>query len=154
MSASLQTTGCRELDELFEKLKQGQKRGVFMAAFRHASKPVVAKAKSNFLSSHRRGRGHIVKALGTRPVNRQVALRVGARVDKKWRGYHAHLLDQGTDTRYTKKGAFRGRIKGSGFFTKAVESTAPTVEKDVVNAFKNSLIGMVARANNKAKSKK
>lgn len=41
------------------------------------------------------------------------------------KGYHgqlAHLLDRGTADRYTKKRAYRGRMRYTGFWTKAVES--------------------------------
>lgn len=41
------------------------------------------------------------------------------------KGYHgqlAHLLDRGTADRYTKKGAYRGKMRYTGFWTKAVES--------------------------------
>ena len=41
------------------------------------------------------------------------------------KGYHgqlAHLIDRGTADRYTKKRAYRGRMRYTGFWTKAVES--------------------------------
>lgn len=41
------------------------------------------------------------------------------------KGYHgqlAHLIDRGTADRYTKKRAYRGKMRYTGFWTKAVES--------------------------------
>ena len=154
MSVGLNTTGVPELDSLFEKLKQGQKRGVWLTTFRCASKPIVKAAKQNARSRHKKKTGNLVKSIGVRPVNRTAALRIGART-KQFKGQHGHLMDQGTTTtgRFTKKGKYTGRVKGSHFFTDAVEQNSSITEREIIELFRNSVVKMVERADKRSKRK-
>lgn len=49
-------------------------------------------------------------------------------------GNTAHLVDRGTDERYTRTGAYRGRITGSRFWTDTTNTYAPIAMNDMVDA--------------------
>ena len=49
-------------------------------------------------------------------------------------GNVAHLVDMGTKDRYTKNGAYRGRIKGSHFWSDTRDQYAPQAMEDIMEA--------------------
>ena len=62
-----------------------------------------------------------------------------ATAGKKGGGNHAHLIDRGTDKRYTRKGYYRGSISrgnpnvGSSFWTDAVMIESPRAERTLMD---------------------
>jgi len=64
----------------------------------------------------------------------------GVRVGfKRPGGNVAHLVDLGTEERYTKTGAYRGRIKGGHFWTNTKEQYAPIAMQDMMDAIANAV---------------
>lgn len=65
--------------------------------------------------------------------------------NKNGGGNHAHLIDRGTDKRYTLKGAYRGSISkgspnvGSSFWTDTVETEGPRAMNRLVNVIESEL---------------
>lgn len=58
------------------------------------------------------------------------------------KGYHgqlAHLLDRGTVDRYTKKGAYRGKMRYTGFWTKAVETKGDEAMKVMAESIQKTI---------------
>lgn len=54
-------------------------------------------------------------------------------------GNVAHLVDLGTVDRYTKTGAYRGRIKGSHFWTDTKEQYAPKAMDMMMDAVEDAI---------------
>ena len=54
-------------------------------------------------------------------------------------GNVAHLVDLGTNERYTKAGAYRGRIKGSHFWTDTKEQYAPQAMDIMIDAIDSAI---------------
>ena len=49
-------------------------------------------------------------------------------------GNVAHLVDRGTQERYNKNGAYRGKIKGSRFWTDTRDQYAPQAMEEIMEA--------------------
>jgi len=61
-------------------------------------------------------------------------------------GNVAHLVDLGTVDRYTKTGAYRGRIKGSHFWTDTKEQYAPKAMDIMMDAVDDAIKKINSRA--------
>ena len=87
---------------------------------------IVSQGKANLAASHKVRTGNLSSSWTIRTYTKKAMARGG--FTKK--GHHAHLIDRGTDERYTKKGAYRGSISkgnpnhGSLFYTSAVHMRA------------------------------
>lgn len=58
---------------------------------------------------------------------------------EKGGGNAAHLVDRGTAERYTKKGYYRGKVKGSLFWTSTVESQGQKALEILMNGINEAL---------------
>ena len=54
-------------------------------------------------------------------------------------GNTAHLVDRGTVERYTKSGAYRGKIVGSRFWTDTTDMYAPQAMDDMLDAVEHAI---------------
>ena len=54
-------------------------------------------------------------------------------------GNVAHLVDRGTVERYTKSGAYRGKIKGSHFWTDTRDQYGPQAMEMMMNAIEDAI---------------
>ena len=64
----------------------------------------------------------------------------GVRVGfKRPGGNVAHLVDLGTVERYTKAGAYRGKIKGSHFWTDTKDQYVPKAREIILDAVENAI---------------
>ena len=153
----LEAQGIKELDQLFTTLRSSQQRAVMLSNFRKAAKPLIKQTRSNYKSKHSAtSKSGTYKSIGSSARRQNINLRVGARVAGRFKGYHAHILDQGTKERFrtTKSGkrVSTGRIVGSKFFTNAVNTSQPQIERSIKDEFYNTLTAYIQRYN-KRKSK-
>lgn len=96
--------------------------------------------KSNLAARNKVVSGNLKRSLSKR-VKKSAAYAgfKRATAGKKGGGNHAHLIDRGTDKRYTRKGAYRGSISkgnpnvGSSFWTDAVMIEGPRAENTLMN---------------------
>jgi hypothetical protein len=144
------TYGFDGLEETFKNFQYKDKRGIFMNAFRKAVKPTLEAAKGNVPIGKT---GNLRKSLGVVPMQDNIGVFVGARVIGGYRGFHGHLVEDGTVNRYvkTEKGKplktprFTGKMNPNayyaGFFRKAIEST----EKQVVDTIQKEWYDAIAR---------
>lgn len=106
---------------------------------------IVKQGKSNLASSNEVKKGNLKNSFGTRRVKKWLSAYGGFKRSGPHKGNHAHLIDRGTDERYTKKGYYRGSVSkgrpntGSRFWTKAVESTGPRSIEKTMNVIYNEL---------------
>ena len=96
--------------------------------------------KSNLASRNKVVSGNLKRSISKRV--KKTAAYAGfkrATAGKKGGGNHAHLIDRGTDKRYTRKGYYRGSISrgnpnvGSSFWTDAVMIEGPRAERTLMD---------------------
>lgn len=149
--------GDKQLDRLFDQLRDSQKRSIVISAFRKASKPMLMAIKANLISRTKaKSSGNLAKSLGYRPVSRMSILHLGARTFGNFKGYHSHLIERGTGERYytTQSGAVHvtGRVRGRFWFKSGVESKSKQTAEGFIDAAVDSFAKLIQRANAKRKT--
>jgi len=98
-----ETYGFDALQKTFDNLAYKDKRGIILTAFRKATKPTIELAKQNAPTGRT---GNLRKSIGMVPVKEESAVWIGARVVSGFKGFHSHLVENGTVERWymTKKG--------------------------------------------------
>ncbi|WP_282125635.1 hypothetical protein [Marinifilum flexuosum] len=138
----------KELRKAFEEMQQVGKRSTLLSTFRKVAKPIIRKVRQNLNSRRKHDPGQhggmyngLYKSIGTSPVRGEAALNVGSRRKKnKFAGHHANFLEYGTVQRRTKRGVNRGRIRGTHFFSDAVESEKDSALKGVAEYMRVSIV--------------
>lgn len=150
----VETYGFDGLEKTFENFQYRDKRNILINAFRKAVKPTLDAAKSNVP----RGKtGNLYKSLGIVPMQENIGVYVGARVIGGYRGFHGHLVEDGTVNRYVKtekgkrlsKPRFTGKMNPNanyaGFFRKAVNATEDQVMNSVTKEWYDAIARMIVR---------
>jgi hypothetical protein len=153
-----QVFGVPELDELFNDLRNSQKKSVLISAFRKASKPLVVTTKNNLRARTKtKATSPLSKSIGVKAHRSLPILQIGARKGGRFGGFHAHLLESGTNERfYAHKGTGNvhktGRIRATNFFADAVakeeKGVIDSVQDQIIESFKK----FIRRANAKRKT--
>jgi hypothetical protein len=149
-SVVIETYGFEGLEKTFKNFQYKDKRAIFLNAFRKATRPTVEMAKRNAPIGKT---GNLNKSIGVVPIADDIGIWVGARVIGGYRGFHGHLLEEGTGLRSytTKKGNTHrtGRMSQnasySKFFQKAVEATEDQVMDTVKTEWYNAIARMIVR---------
>jgi hypothetical protein len=120
------------------------RRAVEAGVLRRGMNEVVAAGKSNLASRNGTVTGRLKKSFSTR-VKRKKDYAVAYGGFKRGAGYGgniAHIVDRGTVMRRTSKGANRGKMRGSMFWTDAVlrcgRSALQNVEKFISDYIKRT----------------
>lgn len=125
------------LEKTFQELRYIDQRKVLISAFRKATKPVIDQAKAN-VHVHT---GNLRKSIGMLTLRNEIAVIVGARKGRGYKGFHGHLVEDGTRDRYVKtwrgkdlkKKRYTGRMNSSGsyanYFERAIDSKGEGVMK-------------------------
>jgi hypothetical protein len=124
-----------KLQRTFEALEYKDQRNIIVSAFRKATKPTIAEAKGHIHNVTR----NLFKSVGLLVVKNEVAVIVAARKKNGFKGWHGHLVEEGTRSRhyYTKKGKEHktGRMDSSKSYSfwlkRAVDSTSEKVRDTV-----------------------
>lgn len=128
MADKLEVFGVKELDDFFSTMKRTDQKRIFMDAFRIGAKPIISTAVQNIRSKLKRKSKtrNLEKSVGFVQGKGKtiITAKIGARRFRPYKGYHGHLFDAGTKERKTKKGASRGAMPGSHFFTDAVSTSS------------------------------
>lgn len=118
-----------------------------MASLSKGMEVIVRKGKSNLQNKKT---GNLKKSLRRKQVKKWSSVYGGFRRGKGG-GNHAHLIDRGTDKRYTKKNKYRGSVfkkgtyTGNRFWTKAVMSEAPKAMEKTMSVIGNELGKIIAK---------
>jgi len=117
MEIQINTTQIDALKEFFEGLSATDQRRIFLTAFRKAAKPIIAEAKSTVP----RRTGNLARSIGSIAVANEAAIIVGAKKSGGYKGWHGHLIENGTVNRFrkTRKNASTGRVIGTRFLENA-----------------------------------
>lgn len=112
------------------------------SGLRKASTIIKRYGRTSFRANHKSKTGNLIRALGTLIKRKRIGSLTGFRRGVKG-GNHAHLIDSGTERRYTKRGYYRGKVTGSNFWRKAVvqsETQAVNALYDGIDAAVNKIL--------------
>jgi hypothetical protein len=162
----IDTSNIKVLEDFYNNLAANDKRGIIIRALRKAVKPLIDKAKAtapvgkNWVGKKavmgKFGGFHVGGGLrdsfGTMEIKNEIAIYAGAMRPK---GAHGHLIEDGTGERGYRSGMGKrggsgvwhrtGSIKGSGFFSNAVDAT----KDQVYNSLKSDWHDMIVKEINK-----
>ncbi|MBO7323333.1 MAG: hypothetical protein J6U51_07110 [Bacteroidales bacterium] len=104
-----------------ETVKRGLKEG---------AKVIVQQGKANYNILHKKRTGNLYKSAGISTSKRMLKVWGGF---KRPKGAAAHLIDKGTTERFTKKGASRGKVTASKFWTSAFMAKKEAASKKMMD---------------------
>lgn len=148
MNLTIDSSQIDALREFFEGLSTADQRKIFIAAFRRAAKPIVADAKSTVP----RRTGNLANSIGTVDVRGETAILIGAKKGGGSKGWHGHLIENGTVQRFRKKknNAPTGRIIGTKFFEMAYMKNEDYLAESTEEEWMSAIDRMIVRINKKA----
>ena len=117
MEVTIKTDQIKILEDFFQGLSTIDQRKIFLAGFRKAAVPLISAAKA--ASPVRTGT--LRRSFGAISIPQEIAILVGARKSGANKGWHGHLVENGTVQRFrkTKGGAPTGKVTGTHFFENA-----------------------------------
>jgi HK97 gp10 family phage protein len=137
-------TGFEDLQKVFDYMGNADKKKIQIAAFRKAVKPTEQMMRD--LAPHGKT-GNLRKSIGTVMMRDQVGVYVGARIKGGYKGYHGHLVEDGTEYRFrkSKNNAPTGRTRYKGFVRNAVRITEPLVLNTVRSEWDKAIERFIKR---------
>lgn len=99
---------------------------------------LTTKGKTNLTASGNKKTGNLLKSIRRKRVKKWMSVYGGFKRGKGG-GNHAHLIDRGTNKRWTKKGYYRGSVskdnpnKGNMFWTNAANTEGPKIMQVTMN---------------------
>lgn len=138
----IRVTGAPEIDAVLKGLPKEVNNKLSTTAHTNAAKHLVEKAK---LLAPEGPTGNLVDSIGTQATGfkNQRALgetHTGPRRGRGQRGFAGHLVEYGTKTRKTKKGANRGKMTAKPFMEPAWEATKGKVESSINDEVGKALV--------------
>lgn len=124
---------------LGEYSKVDQKRAIKSALLKGV-REISKQGKLNLTQRNKRKSGNLLKSFSTKFLQKYLSSYAGFRKGKSRGGNHAHLVDSGTKARYTKKGFYRGKVKGTKFWRDAVRTKGTTEMRNLFKSIYNELI--------------
>lgn len=121
---------------LIDELKQVDKNKAIKSGLKRGAAVFVRVGKSELRRRNNEHTGNLMRSFTTRLAKKNLSAYSGFNRSSKLKsdkglGNHAHLVDRGTTDRYTKKGAYRGKMPASYFWTEAKNRGAPEAMKKV-----------------------
>lgn len=138
MSDFVRIDGLVELNSFFNEVSDfndREKRKGIITLLRNASQRTIKQAKSNLKERVENKTGNLYKSLGSVSVKGRLMVIGMARTNKGFKGFHGHLIDKGTGDRTNEKGANRGKIQATNFFSNAINQTQSINEREIENDF-------------------
>ena len=124
---------------LIEGLNDFEKDKAVKAGLRKGAQVLVRGGRKRLRSSlldNRKGTGNLMRSIAPRVKRRKLGALAGFR---RPMGNHSHLLDRGTKDRYTKKGAYRGRMKATLFWAQTHDSDMSKAVTEVVTGIEKAV---------------
>jgi len=150
----IETYGIDALEKTFENFQYKDKRKILIAAFRKATRPLSDLARSNAPVGKT---GNLKRSIGQVPMRGEMGMWIGARVIGGYRGFHGHLVEDGTVDRFyiTKKGNKHatGHMSVtkpySGFFRKAARATEAQAIRSIESDWHDAIARFIIRSKKK-----
>lgn len=143
-----------KLQKAFQEMAEKDKRSIMISAFRKATKPTLDATRANINSKS----GNLKRSIGLLVMRNEVAVILGARRRHGYKGFHGHLLEDGTKQRgyvakktthiktpngwHSVKAGERvntGKGPATHFFSRAIASTGNTALNIMAQEWQNSI---------------
>lgn len=117
---------------------------IIQGALRQGMQVIVTEGQANLAARNKKKTGNLARSFKM-TTNKKKAYSLGGFKRGKDGGAHAHLIDRGTDKRFTRKGYYRGSISrgnpnhGSGFWSDAVATKGQEGLNTLMNAIYDTL---------------
>lgn len=124
------------------QLSEADQKSIVQNALKTGARSLQDAGKANLAMRNKSVTGKLKKSFGIRVVKKRSYALAGFR---RPGGAASHLIDRGTDKRWTAKGYYRGSIskgspnKGSMFWTDAVNTQGPEALNRIMDAIYKSL---------------
>jgi hypothetical protein len=109
-----------KLEKTFLEMSEWDQYKMGIAALRKGTKPTEIQAQSNIVHSIT---GNLKKSVGTIAMRTETAVIIGARKGKGYKGWHGHLVEEGTVDRWAT--TWRGKPLKTKRFTGKMNASEP-----------------------------
>lgn len=143
----------KQTQKFFNDLNKQVQSKIIYDALKKQGKLIIDRSKSNFQAT-KKNKSTTNYAEFNRAFKIQNRMKrddeLGIKVGMQHReGYKYRFINYGTEERFTKKDRSTGQLKGTKFFTDAVDQSMPEIQENINQEIKNSLEKIVAKyANN------
>jgi hypothetical protein len=121
MDFTVESPDFDKLEKTFLELSQMDQYKLGIAVLRKGTKPTEIQAQSNIVHDVT---GNLTKSVGTlNAPNREIAVIIGARKGRGYKGWHGHLVEEGTVDRYAK--TWKGKPLKKKRFTGKMDKSKP-----------------------------
>ena len=144
LTITLDEKDLQKMEALLDGYSKVDQNAIIQNALRQGMQVIVTEGQSNLATRNKKKTGNLARSFKM-ATNKKKAYSLGGFKRGKDGGAHAHLIDRGTDERWTKNGAYRGSISkgnpnhGSMFWTNAVETKGQEGLNTLMNAIYNTL---------------
>lgn len=138
--------GIERIYSLVDELKEVDKNKAIRSGLSRGAAVFVRVGRSELRRRNNEHTGSLMRSFTTRLAKKKLSAYSGFNRsvklgDDKGLGNHAHLVDRGTTDRYTKKGAYRGKMPASYFWTETKRSG----ESEAMKKVESGVIQMVEK---------
>ena len=148
MNIQVNTDQIKVLEDFFYELSNADQRKIFIAGFRKAAKPLVNAARNNAPFNT----GNLRRSIGTIEMPQEIAILVGAKKGGSYKGWHGHLVENGTVMRFRKNGGSTGKVVGKHFFENAYNLVEGVMYDRIEDEWFNAIDQYIVKVNKKIKS--
>ena len=140
-------------ERVFETLAQlenyNDKNKAVTKGLRKASRILSVAGRRALLVSNKKKTGNLYRSISyiiKRKSSGSIAgFKRASEKNQNAKGNHAHLIDKGTRQRFTKDGQNRGKVTGSGFWTRTVGANEQKVYTTLYEAIEESVLRLIKR---------
>lgn len=118
------------------QLGELEKQGIIQYGLKEGVTILAAEGKRNLIQRNNIRKGNLVKSIGVQVRKKDMKSYAGFTHPK---GNAAHLVDRGTKARYTKKGFYRGSVKGSEFWSDAFDAKKEEAQNILIESIQKSI---------------
>ncbi len=123
ITINIRTFGGEEIARAYRLISNSQKKNLMINSATKVLRPLARTAKSNLKSRNKKKTGNLFKSIQIARWDTQElkgAYVKARRVKGRYKGYHSHLIDRGTAERRHKSGKSTGKVKGTKWWSDAV----------------------------------
>ncbi len=141
----------QKMNALLSEYDKVDQSAIIQHALKQGMQVIVDEGKSNLATRNKKKTGNLSRSFRLTANKKKAYSLGGFKRGKEGGGYAAHLVDRGTDDRWTRKGAYRGSVSkgnpnhGSMFWTDAVTDKG----QEGLNRLMDAIYKAIEQINNK-----
>lgn len=124
------------------QLGELEKEGIIQQGLKEGATILAEEGRRNLIQRNSIRKGNLIKSIGVQVRKKDAKSYAGF---KRPGGNAAHLVDRGTKARYTKKGAYRGFVKGTNFWSDAFERKKSEAQNTLIESINKSIERIINR---------